>query len=144
MPANIPLAVRHVIEEYRSFLRTSYHFLAPELRKQFETHLAAGAVVVHGPYVTLSRDLLTGPTLPTLVQSGGAHPDLLRMRWAFGSRPLYRHQERSFAANSGTVSSNAAITCGRPGQRSRSAAAAESFPNHPSIDSTGTQSAGRK
>lgn len=40
MKPNIPLAVRHLITEYRRFLRTSYRFLDPRLREQFEAHLA--------------------------------------------------------------------------------------------------------
>jgi hypothetical protein len=43
--------VRHLIEEYRRFLRTSYRFLDPHLRDQFEAHLAQADVVVRGPYV---------------------------------------------------------------------------------------------
>ena len=35
MTPNIPLAVRHLIDEYRSFLRTSYRFLDEHLRRQF-------------------------------------------------------------------------------------------------------------
>jgi hypothetical protein len=41
---NIPLAVRHLIEQYRRFLRTSYRFLDPHLRSQFEAHLAQAAM----------------------------------------------------------------------------------------------------
>ena len=51
MKPNIPLAVRHLIEEYRRFLRTSYRSLDPHLRDQFEAHLAQADVVVRGPYV---------------------------------------------------------------------------------------------
>ncbi len=39
MMPNIPQAVRSLIAEYRSFLRTSYRFLDPHLRQQFEGHL---------------------------------------------------------------------------------------------------------
>ncbi len=44
MKPNIPLAVRHLIEEYPRFLRTSYRFLDPHLRSQFEAHLAQAVV----------------------------------------------------------------------------------------------------
>jgi hypothetical protein len=40
MTPNIPQAVRDLIAEYRSFLRTSYRFLDDRLRQQFEEHLA--------------------------------------------------------------------------------------------------------
>ncbi|GBD36077.1 DEAD-box ATP-dependent RNA helicase CshA [bacterium HR36] len=96
MTPNIPLAVRHLIEEYRSFLRTSYRFLDDHLRRQFEEHLAQADVVVKGPYVTLARDFALGPTLPQMVQEGMAHPDLLKARWPFGESPLYQHQEKAF------------------------------------------------
>ena len=48
MKPNIPLAVRHLIEQHRSFLRTSYRFLDPHLRGQFVAHLAQADLVVRG------------------------------------------------------------------------------------------------
>ena len=96
MTPNIPLAVRHLIDEYRSFLRTSFRFLDEHLRRQFEEHLARADVVVKGPYVTLARDFALGPTLRELVQEGTAHPDLLKARWPFGENRLYQHQEQAF------------------------------------------------
>ncbi len=93
---NIPLAVRNLIDEYRSFLRTSYRFLDDRLRRQFEKHLAQADVVVKGPYVTLARDFALGPTLRELVQEGTAHPELLKAHWSFGENRLYRHQEQAF------------------------------------------------
>ena len=96
MPPNIPVAVRNLIEEYRSFLRTSYRFLDDHLRRQFEEHLAQADVVVKGPYVTLARDFALGLTLQELVDEGTAHPDLLKAHWPFGENRLYRHQEHAF------------------------------------------------
>lgn len=113
MTPNIPLAVRNLIEEYRSFLRTSYRFLDEHLRQQFEEHLAQADVVVKGPYVTLARDFALGPTLQELVGQGVAHPDLLQAHWPFGENPLFQHQEqalhigqggRSFVITTGTGS----------------------------------------
>ncbi|CEK13074.1 DEAD/DEAH box helicase [Chthonomonas calidirosea] len=95
MTPNIPLAVRNLIEEYRSFLRTTYRFLDPHLRKQFEEHLERAYVVVKGPYVTLARDFALGPTLEELVRMGEAHPGLLQVRWPFGKGRLFAHQERA-------------------------------------------------
>lgn len=40
MKPNIPLAVRHLIEQYRRFLRTSYRFLDPHRRSQPKTFTA--------------------------------------------------------------------------------------------------------
>ncbi len=64
--ANIPQVVRHLIQEYRRFLATSYRFLDDGLREQFERHLRGAEVVVKGPYVTLSRDFVPGSTLAEL------------------------------------------------------------------------------
>ncbi len=96
MTPNIPHAVRHLIEEYRRFLRTSYRFLDKRLRDQFDEHLAKADVIVKGPYVTLAREFKPGATLKAFVESGRGAPDLLRARWAFGDKPLFAHQERAF------------------------------------------------
>ncbi len=113
MPANIPLAVRELIGQYRRFLRTSYRFLDENLRRQFEQHLAQADVVVRGPFITLAREFVRGRTLAQLVNEGAADPDLLKAKWAFGSEPLFSHQERAletgragrpFVATTGTGS----------------------------------------
>lgn len=113
MPANIPLAVRTLIEQYRRFLRTSYRFLDEGLRSQFEEHLARADVVVRGPFITLAREFVRGRTLHQLVQEGAAERALLKANWAFGAEPLFGHQERalevgragrSFAVTTGTGS----------------------------------------
>lgn len=96
MTPNIPQAVRDLVTEYRSFLRTSYRFLDPHLRQQFEAHLERADVVVKGPYVTLARDFALGSTLEELVRRGEAHPKLLEARWPFGQGRLFAHQERAF------------------------------------------------
>ena len=98
MKPNIPQAVRHLVEEYRRFLRTSYRFLDPLLRRQFEEHLAQAEVVVRGPYVTLARDFERGRTLRDLVEAGEVDRELLQAHWPFGEDPLYRHQERGLEA----------------------------------------------
>ncbi len=74
---NAPAAVRHLVEEYRRFLRTTYRFLHPKLRSQFKVHLSSADVVVRGPYVTLARDFALGPTLPSLVDAGDVDASLL-------------------------------------------------------------------
>ncbi len=92
--------VRHIIEEYKRFLRTSYSFLDPGLNEQFENHLQSADVVIKGPYVTLARDFETGKTLADLVNEGIAHPSLVNAHWAFGDYPLFAHQERAFRISS--------------------------------------------
>ncbi len=98
MTPNIPLAVRHLVTEYRRFLRTSYRFADEGLRRQFEEHLDRADVIVKGPYVTLARDLALGRTLRELAQAGHVEADLLRLHWPFGERALYLHQERTLEA----------------------------------------------
>jgi len=107
---NIPQAVRHLITQYRRFLRTSYRFLDPHLREQFEGHLDRADVIVKGPYVTLARDLALGETLATLVERGELDRELLRLHWAFGDGPLFRHQQRALEA--GRVGRSFVVTTG--------------------------------
>lgn len=98
MTVSAPAAARHVVEEYKRFLRTSFRFLDPRLREQFEKHLQQLDVLVRGPYVTLARDFERGKTLRDLVQEGFLGPGLLRASWPFGDGPLYRHQELAVRA----------------------------------------------
>jgi ATP-dependent helicase YprA (DUF1998 family) len=91
----IPQIVRHLSAEYRSFLKTSFRFLDPQLRAQFERHLDTGEVVVKGPLVALSREFSQGKTLREIIAAGAASSALLKARWPFEDRPLYRHQERA-------------------------------------------------
>ena len=98
MGTSAPVAVRHVIEEYKRFLRTSFRFLDPHLREQFEAHLQRMDVLVRGPYVTLARDFERGARLRDLVQEGLLDPGILLARWPFGDAPLYLHQELAIRA----------------------------------------------
>ncbi len=98
MATNVPRAVRELIQQYRRFLRTSYRFLDPHLRRQFEEHLAGTDVIVRGPYVTLARELERGASLAELAGAGIIRADLLKARWPFGNEGLYRHQEEAFLA----------------------------------------------
>jgi hypothetical protein len=70
MTISAPAAVRHVVEEYKRYLRTSFRFLDPHLREQFEEHLQGMDVLVRGPYVTLARDFERGARLRDLVAEG--------------------------------------------------------------------------
>ncbi|HHH47906.1 MAG TPA: DEAD/DEAH box helicase [Gammaproteobacteria bacterium] len=98
MKSSAVASVHHLIEDYRRFLRTSYRFLDPHLRAQFEAHLAQADVVVKGPYVTLSRDFMLGQTLQELVDAGSVELELLKAHWPFGDQPLYSHQVQALAA----------------------------------------------
>lgn len=48
MTVSAPPAVRHVIEKYKRFLRTSFGFLDPHLRQQFEEHPEGMDVLARG------------------------------------------------------------------------------------------------
>lgn len=75
MSANIPLAVRELVGQYRRFLRTSCRFLDAGLRRHFEGHLAKTDVVIRGPFVTLAREFVPGCTPAGLVHDSAAEPD---------------------------------------------------------------------
>jgi len=96
MSSPVVSCVRHLIEEYRRFLRSTYRLADPHLRQQFEQHVDQTDVLVKGPYVTLARDYTMGKTLSELLAGGLGHPDLTRLHWNFGSNPIYEHQERAF------------------------------------------------
>ena len=110
VPANIPLAVRDLIAQYRRFLRTSYRFLDEGLRRQFEEHLAQADVVVRGPFVTLAREFVSGRTLAQMVEAGAADAELPKAKWPFGAEPLFSHQER--ALETGRAGRSFVVTTG--------------------------------
>jgi ATP-dependent helicase YprA (DUF1998 family)/very-short-patch-repair endonuclease len=89
---------RHVAEEYRRFIRSTYRLADPALRAQFERHVDAAEVLVKGPYVTLAREFARRSTLRQLVDEGVGPEELTRFAWSFGTNRLYAHQERAFRA----------------------------------------------
>ena len=87
--------VRHIIEEYRRFLKTSLRLYDEHLRHQFEEQIREMEVVVKGPYVTLGRDYKKGLTLEELAREGVVHRGLLDLNWPFGEEKLFAHQEKA-------------------------------------------------
>ncbi len=79
MSSTAVACVHHLIDEYRSFLRSSYRLADPKLRAQFEQHIGQADVLVKGPYVTLTRDFARGRTLNDLLAQGIGHRGLSRM-----------------------------------------------------------------
>lgn len=77
MKPSVLAAVRHVVEEYKRFLRTSYRFYDEHLKAQFEAHLQGVDVVVRGPYVTLTRDFQVGRMLRQVADEGVVVPAVL-------------------------------------------------------------------
>ncbi|HPF99019.1 MAG TPA: DEAD/DEAH box helicase, partial [Kiritimatiellia bacterium] len=95
MSSNAVSCVRHLIDEYRRFLRSTYRLADEKLRKQFEGHIDQTEVIVKGPYVTLARDFARDRTLQDLLKVGTGHPDLAKLHWPFGGNPLFKHQEKA-------------------------------------------------
>lgn len=91
-------SVRHLIEQYRSFIKSSYRLADTKLRDQFEEHVNRAEILVKGPYVTLARDFAEGHRLDSILESGCGHLELANFHWPFGSSPLYSHQEEAFRA----------------------------------------------
>lgn len=85
-------SVRHLTDQYRSFIKSSYRLADPNLRAQFEAHVNGTDVLVKGPYVTLSRDFAPGPVLAELLRQGVGHADLAKLNWPFGGASLFEHQ----------------------------------------------------
>jgi len=113
MNVNMLQAVHHLVEEYHSFLKTSYRFLDDHLRKQFEEHLSKAEVIIKGPYVTLARDFALGHSLEELAKNGVISQEILKAKWPFGEGRLFQHQEealkiaregKSFVLTTGTGS----------------------------------------
>lgn len=91
-------SVRHLIEQYRSFIKSSYRLADPALRVQFEGHVDRAEVLVKGPYVTLARDFAEGRALSQVIASGSGHSALVSLNWPFGKSSLYAHQEDALCA----------------------------------------------
>ncbi len=98
MPLSILGNARHVADEYRRFIKSTYRLADPALRAQFERHVNEAEVLVKGPYVTLARDFEPGARLASLVNDGLGPDALERLTWTFGDAPLYAHQEQAFRA----------------------------------------------
>jgi hypothetical protein len=90
--------VRHIADEYRRFIKSSYRLADPALRTQFERHVDDADVLVKGPYVTLTREFERTTPLASLTASGIGHASLAKLHWPFGDEPLYAHQESAFRA----------------------------------------------
>ena len=67
-------SVRHLVGQYRSFIKSSYRLADVKLREQFERHVDGAEVLVKGPYVTLSRDFAEGIVRPPAASSSRRAP----------------------------------------------------------------------
>ena len=91
-------SVRHLIGQYRRFIKSSYKLADLKLRAQFEDHVSRADVLVKGPYVTLARDFAPGLRLTKVLASGCGHAKLARLHWHFGESALFAHQEAALRA----------------------------------------------
>ncbi|MBI5385591.1 MAG: DEAD/DEAH box helicase [Verrucomicrobia bacterium] len=95
MSFSVVTSVRHLIAEYRRFLRSTYKLADERLRVQFDEHVERAEVLVKGPYVTLAQDFAKGQPLAELVAQNVGPRELTRFNWKFGIHPLFLHQERA-------------------------------------------------
>jgi len=98
---------QHIEEKYRRYLKTTFYFKDPDLRKSFEEALDAGHLS-KGPYLEATpifKRTETPQTLfPTLL---GSTPDEGFLKAVQGGRQLYQHQkeaiERTFKGSNVVV-----------------------------------------
>lgn len=91
-----PIKLANQIEErYRLYLKTTFYFKDPALRKSFEEALDSGRLS-KGPYLEGTPVFKRGQTPPALFESLlGFQPDEGFLKAMQGDRPLYRHQEEA-------------------------------------------------
>lgn len=91
-----PIELANQIEErYRRYLKTTFYFKDPALRKSFEEALDSGRLS-KGPYLEATPVFERGQTPRALFESLlGFQPDEGFLKAMQGDRPLYRHQEEA-------------------------------------------------
>ncbi|WP_376793269.1 DEAD/DEAH box helicase [Thermoflexus sp.] len=84
-----------VEERYRRYLKTTFYFKDPELRRSFEQALDEGRLS-KGPYLEATPVFKRGQPPSALFQSLlGFQPDEGFLKAVQGDRPLYQHQEEA-------------------------------------------------
>lgn len=92
-----PIQIAEAVEErYRQYLRTTFYFKDPELRRSFEEALESGHLG-RGPFLEATPVFKRGVTPHSLASNvfGGGTPDDGFLAALSGDRPLYQHQEES-------------------------------------------------
>lgn len=91
-----PIKLAKEIEErYRRYLKTTFYFRAPELRRSFENALNSGHLS-KGPFLEATPVFKRGQTPRSLFQSLlGFQPDEGFLKAVQGDRPLYQHQQEA-------------------------------------------------
>jgi len=86
---------KHVEERYRRYLKTTFYFKDPELRKSFEEALNSGHLS-KGPFIEATPVFKRGKTPRELFHDLlGFEPDEKFLEAVQGSRQLYKHQEQA-------------------------------------------------
>lgn len=91
-----PIELASQVEErYRRYLKTTFYFKDPELRRSFEQALESGHLG-KGPYLEATPMFKRGQPPSALFQSLlGFQPDEGFLKAVQGNRPLYQHQEEA-------------------------------------------------
>jgi len=86
---------KQIEERYRRYLKTTFYFKDPALRKSFDEALDSGRLS-KGPYLEATPVFERGQTPRVLFESLlGFQPDEGFLNAVQGDRPLYRHQEEA-------------------------------------------------
>jgi hypothetical protein len=94
-----PIELAHAIEErYRCYLKTTFYFKDPDLRKSFEEALNSG-YLSKGPFLEANPVFKPGQTPRDLFHKLlGFQPDEGFLKAVLGDRQLYQHQEKAIQA----------------------------------------------
>jgi superfamily II DNA/RNA helicase len=86
---------QHIEKRYLSYLKTTFYFKDPELRKSFEEELDSGRLS-KGPYLEATPVFKRSETPQALFPSLlGSRPDEGFLKAVQGDRPLYQHQKEA-------------------------------------------------
>ena len=94
------LNAAHIVEEkYRNYLKTTFYFRDPELKKSFEESLEEGCLY-NGPFIEAIPAFARGETPRNLFEKLGFKDiDEGFLSALYGDRPLYSHQEKAFSSS---------------------------------------------
>ena len=90
-----PIELTRIVEEkYRRYLRTTFYFRDPVLRRSFEQALEKTGNLSNGPFIETTPNFKQGVTPRSLFRSIlGFEPDDSFLKAIQGDRRLYIHQE---------------------------------------------------
>lgn len=96
MPLNPVEFGTNVVNQFGRYLKTTYPIADPRLAEQVDDALRhqvdAEPLLYRGPYVTLHRAFMPGPTIQQMIEDLGLHPAL---KGLFDYPRLHKHQEET-------------------------------------------------